>query len=180
MTHPDLAPAFTLPRVDGGEEVFAPGSGSPTLVVFTGNRCPYALAWHDRIQAVARDYAPRGVRSLQISPNSTGVVVDDSVERSAERVAGGDFASPYLRDEDQAVALAWGAERTPHAFVIDGAGRIVYAGAPDADHDDPAQNAEYLRTALDELLDGRPLSRGETPAVGCTIKWLEGAAPPAS
>jgi hypothetical protein len=69
------------------------------------------------------------------------------------------------------VARALGAERTPHVFVLDGEQRLAYRGAPDADHEDPSQNAAWLRAALDAILDGRPVERPETPSRGCTVKW---------
>ena len=66
-----------------------------------------------------------------------------------------DWPYPYLHDESQDVARALGAEVTPHVFVLDGEQRLAYRGAPDADHRDPAQDAAWLRGALDAVLDGR-------------------------
>ena len=74
------------------------------------------------------------------------------------RVDAGEFASPYLFDETQEVARAWGAKKTPDVFVTDASG-VVYRGAPDADHGDPSLNAAWLREALDDVLAGRPVAR---------------------
>ena len=82
-----------------------------------------------------------------------------------------DWPIPYLLDESQDVARALGAERTPHVFVLDGEQRLVYRGAPDADHQDPAANAAWLRAALDAVLAGREAERAETPPRGCSVKW---------
>jgi hypothetical protein len=60
---------------------------------------------------------------------------------------------------------------TPDVFVLDAHGRIVYKGAPDADHDDPSQNAQHLRDVLDDVLAGRPARLSGTRAAGCKIKW---------
>jgi peroxiredoxin len=162
--------AFTLPDTDGNAVSLHEDGAKAAVVVFTCNHCPYALAWHDRLQAVARDYADRGVRFLQINPNDAERYPKDSPEAMRARVQAGEFASPYLYDETQEVARAWGAAVTPHVFVTDASG-IVYNGAPDADHNDPSLNAQWLRDALDDVLAGRPVARPKTEPVGCSIKW---------
>jgi hypothetical protein len=78
---------------------------------------------------------------------------------------------PYLHDEAQDVARALGAEVTPHVFVLDAEQRLAYRGAPDADHQDPSQDAAWLRGALDAVLAGRPVAQPETRARGCSVKW---------
>ena len=164
------APGFSLPDTDGVEH--SPGGAPATLVVFTCNHCPYALAWHDRLQAVARDYAPRGVKFLAVNPNDAERYPRDSYHAMRERVAAdGGWPMPYLRDEGQDVARAYGAKTTPDCFLIDAEGRIAYRGAPDADHGDPSLDAAWLREALDDVLEGRAVRRAETKPVGCSIKW---------
>ena len=165
-----MALDFTLPDTSGTPTPLHEDGAHAAVVVFTCNHCPYALAWHDRIQAVARDYADRGVRVLQINANDTEKYPRESVEAMRARVEAGAFASPYLHDESQEVARAWGAKTTPDVFVTDASG-IVYRGAPDADHGDPSLNAAWLREALDDVLAERPVARAETTPVGCSIKW---------
>jgi hypothetical protein len=167
----DTVAAFTLPRADGGELSVDPATAPATVVVFTANHCPYALAWHGRIQQVACDYADRDVQVVQINANDAVTHPGDSTGASAARVAAGEFAGPYLRDEPQELTRSWGAQRTPDVFVMDAAGRVVYRGAPDGDYDDEAQGARYLRAALDDVLAGRPVALAQTEPVGCTIKW---------
>jgi peroxiredoxin len=168
------APTFSLPDTDGA--VHKPGDAPATVVVFTCNHCPYALAWHERIVAVARDYAPRGVRTLAINPNDSDRYPRDSVEAMRARVRDGEFDGvPYLRDESQEVARSYDAKTTPDVFVLDERGALRYRGAPDADYEDPSQNAAYLRDALDAVLAGRDPSPLETPPVGCSIKWMPSA-----
>jgi hypothetical protein len=141
-------------------------------VCFTCNHCPYALAWHERIVQVARDYAARDVRVLAINPNDAERYPRDSPEAMRARVADGDFDGvPYLHDADQHVAREYGAKTTPDLFVLDASGILRYRGAPDADHDDPAQDARWLRGALDAVLAGRSPDPAETEPVGCSIKW---------
>ena len=162
------APTFTLPDTEGSEH--SPGDAPATLVVFTCNHCPYALAWHDRIAAIARDYDD--VKVLAINPNDAERYPRDSFDAMRERVRGdGGWPMPYLRDESQVVARAYGAKTTPDCFVIDAQGRIAYRGAPDADYQDPSLNAAWLREALDAVLAGSEPERAQTDPVGCSIKW---------
>jgi peroxiredoxin len=164
------APTFALPNTEG--VVHEPGGAPATVVVFTCNHCPYALAWHERIVAVAHDYSARGVRVLAINPNDAERYPRDSMQAMRARVQAGEFEGvPYLRDESQDVARAYDAKTTPDAFVLDADGLLRYRGAADADYEDPAQNAAFLRGALDALLDGCDPDPAETPPVGCSIKW---------
>lgn len=166
------APTFRLPDSEGVEH--APGDAPATVVVFTCNHCPYALAWHDRILALAHDYAARGVRVLAINPNDATRYPRDSLEAMRARVQRGEFDGvPYLRDESQEVAHAYDAQTTPDVFVLDAAGLLRYRGAPDADYEDPSQRAAFLRDALDAILAGRDPELTQTPPVGCSIKWRE-------
>jgi peroxiredoxin len=169
----EAAPPFELPDTDGAAHSLNGDGDAPaaaTVVGFTCNHCPYALAWHDRLLAVARDYADRGVRVLQINANDAARHPRDSFEAMKARVDAGEFAGPYLHDETQEVARAWGAKTTPDVFVTTGDG-VVYRGAPDADHGDPSLHAEWLREALDAVLAGEDPPRAETKPVGCSVKW---------
>jgi peroxiredoxin len=163
------APDFELPDTNG--TTHAPGGGAATVVVFTCNHCPYALAWHDRISAAARDYADRDVRFLAINSNDAQRYPRDSYEAMEERVAAEPWPLPYLHDGSQEVARAYGARTTPDVFVLDAERRLRYRGAPDSDYGDPTQNAAWLRGALDDVLAGRDPSPAETEPIGCSIKW---------
>ena len=164
----DRAPDLALPDTDGQTWRLSAG---PVVVYWTCNHCPYALAWHDRLLDVARDYEGR-VRFLAVNSNDAERYPADSPQAMRQRVgAEGGWPHPYLYDESQEVARAFGAERTPDVFAFDGDLALRYRGAPDADYDDPAQNAAWLRDALDAVLEGREVGRAETDPVGCTIKW---------
>jgi peroxiredoxin len=165
----ERAPAFTLPGTDG--QTHSPGGARATVVVFTCNHCPYALAWHERIAQAARDYAGRGVEFLAVNPNDAERYPRDSFEAMKRRVAQEEWPMPYLRDETQEVARAYGALVTPDVFVLDSEGRVRYRGAPDAEYDDPSANAAWLRCALDAVLDGGEPEPAETQPIGCSIKW---------
>ena len=170
----DPAPPLALPDTEGAQHALpAPGEAGATVVIWTCNHCPYALAWHDRTVAVARDYADRGVRFLAINSNDAERYPADSPEAMRERVesAPGEWPFPYLHDPTQEVARAWDAKVTPHVFVLDGESRLAYEGAPDADHRDPSLDAAWLRDALDAVVAGREPERAETEPVGCSVKW---------
>jgi peroxiredoxin len=166
------APGFSLPDTSGVEH--APGGAGATVVCFTCNHCPYALAWHERIIAVADEYAARDVRVLAINPNDAARYPRDSLEAMRARVDAGEFDGvPYLRDESQEVARAYDAKTTPDLFVLDADSVLRYRGAPDADYDDPAQKAAWLRAGLDAVLAGAEPDPAETKPVGCSIKWKQ-------
>jgi peroxiredoxin len=164
------APTFSLPDTEG--IMHSPGGAPATVVVFTCNHCPYAIAWHQRILDVARDYADRGVHVLAINPNDADRYPRDSPEAMRARVQQGEFDGvPYLRDDSQQVARAYDAQTTPDVFVLDSARRLRYRGAPDGDYDDPSQHAAFLRDALDALLAGADPAPAQTTPIGCSIKW---------
>jgi peroxiredoxin len=163
------APDFELPDTEG--VTHSPDGNPATVVVFTCNHCPYALAWNDRIMDVARDYGDRGVRVLAINSNDAQRYPRDSYKAMKQRVAAEAWPLPYLRDESQDVARGYGAQTTPDVFVLDGERRLRYRGAPDSDYDDPSQNAAWLRAAIDAVLEGQDPSPRETKPIGCSIKW---------
>jgi AhpC/TSA family len=163
----DRAPAFVLPAAAGGEDGLREGTAA--VVVFTCNHCPYALAWHERLLDVARE---TDVPLLLVNPNDAARYPRDSFDAMRARVeADGGWPAPYLRDEDQAVARAYGARTTPDVFVVAADGTLAYRGAPDSDHDDPSQRAAWLRGAIEAVVAGRAPDPAETEPVGCSVKW---------
>jgi peroxiredoxin len=168
----DSAPAFALPGTDGLTHSLADYADASALVLIeTCNHCPYAQAWAGRISAIQSDYAERGVRVVAISSNDAVSHPEDSFPEMVARAAEHGYTFDYLHDEDQSVARALGAERTPEVYVFDAGRRLVYHGAVDDNRDDTAVTEHYLRNALDAVLAGRTPSPSETAAVGCTVKW---------
>jgi peroxiredoxin len=169
----DAALAFELPGVDGKTyslEALSEGQAA-TAVVFMCNHCPYVLAWLDRLMAVAKDYDAQGVAFAAINANDPAKYAADDLpgmQKLAEEYA---LPFPYLHDETQEVATAYGAERTPEIFLFDGDLKLRYHGAPDDNHDGTQASEPYLRNALDAVLAGTEPPVAETPPVGCTIKW---------
>jgi len=110
---------------------------------------------------------------LAINPNDAERYPRDSLEQMRARVRDGDFDGvPYLRDESQEVARAYDAEDDPRRLhTRRKTACCAYRGAPDADYEDPSQDAAYLRGALDAILVAREPEPAQTPPVGCSIKW---------
>jgi peroxiredoxin len=168
----DPVPEFTLTDTEGARHKVPADQPAPaTVLIQTCNHCPYVIAWNPRLRAVAEEYRPRGVRFLAINSNNPQTHPADSPERMAQFVREQDWPIPYAFDESQDVARALGSARTPEVFVLDREHRLVYHGAPDSSHEDPSENAAWLRSALDAVLDGREVERAETPPRGCSVKW---------
>jgi hypothetical protein len=121
---------------------------------------------------VQADYGMKGVQLIAINANDASKYPDDSFEKMKERAKEKHFNFPYLHDESQQIARAYGAERTPEVFLFDKAGTLTYHGAIDDNYDDPkAVKVKFLREALDATLNGKVPTKPETKPVGCTIKW---------
>jgi len=168
----DTAPPFSLPTTEG-DTVSLDGlaESDAVAVVFSCNHCPYAQAWEDRVNEVAREYAGRGVALVAINANDAAKYPADSFDAMVDRAREKGFVFPYAYDESQDVARAYGAERTPEVFLFDGDRRLVYHGAVDDAADPGAVKVRYLRDALEAVLAGETPPRAETPPVGCTVKW---------
>jgi peroxiredoxin len=163
----DRAPDFSLPGVDGLTYSLDEYEEMPVAVVFSCCHCPYVVAWEERLNDVARDYAGRA-GLLCVNSNDH---VGDTFEHMVARAKAKGFVFPFLRDERQEVARAYSPARTPEVFAFDREHRLIYHGAPDSDYTNPHGAEPHLRRALDAALAGKLPAVQETPAVGCTIKW---------
>jgi peroxiredoxin len=164
----DAAPEFTLTGIDGERYSLSDYEGKPVAVVFSCCHCPYVVAWEDRLNDAAR--AVDGQAGFLVV-NANAGYLGDSPEDMRGRAEEKGFVFPFLYDETQEVASAYGAARTPEVFVFDAGHRLVYHGAPDSSHTDPDGADPYLRPALDAALAGATPEVQESPPVGCTIKW---------
>ena len=163
--------------VDGKEVSIKDVMGAKgTLVVFTCNACPYAKGWETRIVDLGNAYAAKGIGMIAINANDPKVVADDGYDQMVTRAKERGMKYPYVMDATSEVAKAFGAARTPEAFLFDAQGKLVYHGAVD----DNVESAEkvtknYLKDALDSVVAGKEVSVKETKAVGCGIKWHQQA-----
>jgi peroxiredoxin len=166
------APQFDLPGVDGqNHSLDSYGNAEALVLVQSCNHCPYVQAWEDRLNAIARDYADRGVRVVAVNSNDPANHPEDSFEEMQKRASSRGFTFDYLYDEPQGIARELSAERTPEVFVFDRERRLVYHGAIDDSRDEDGVSQQYLRDALDAVLSNEEPAVSETPAVGCTVKW---------
>lgn len=147
------------------------------VIVFSCNHCPYVQAYEDRMIAFQEAYAGRGVQLVAINANDARNYPEDNYAAMVKRAAMKKFNFPYLRDEDQRVAEAFGATHTPEFFVFASslpgeAMALQYHGKMDDKYDDPSGvKRPYLREAVEAILAGRPVAEPETHSIGCTIKW---------
>jgi peroxiredoxin len=168
----ETAPAFDLPGVDGRNHTLGEYAEAPVLVLVQScNHCPYVLAWEGRINALAREYADRGVRIVAVSSNDAEAYPADSFGAMVEHAREAGYVFDYLYDESQDVARALGSERTPEAFVFDADRRLVYHGAVDDNRDETEVTSQYLRDGIEAALAGTEPAIADTPPVGCTVKW---------
>ena len=176
------APDFSLPGVDGKTYSLDDFRKSPVLVViFSCNHCPTAQAYEDRIISFSKEYKPKGVDVVVISPNSVDALnyselgysdMGDSFDDMKQRASDKGFPFPYLYDGDnQKVALAYGPVATPHCFVFDKERILRYNGRVDGSEKPGTGKGEDLRNAVDALLAGRPVSNPVTKVFGCSVKW---------
>ncbi len=167
------APPFSLPGVDGETRTLDSFSDAEVLVVvFTCNHCPYAMACEDRLIAIQRDYADKGVQLVGINPNDDEKYPADSFDAMIARAAEKAFNFPYLRDESQEVARAYDAACTPDIFVFDRDRKLVYNGRIDDNWQQPENvTRQDLRAVLDATLEGKPFDFEPVPSMGCSIKW---------
>jgi peroxiredoxin len=169
----DMAIPFELPGVDGQSyslSTLAEGKKA-TVVVFMCNHCPYVLAWLDRLIAIAKDYAGKDVAFAGINANDPAKYAADDFAGMQKLARDQGLPFPYLHDETQEVATAYGAERTPEVFLFDAELRLRYHGAPDDNWEEAQASVPYLCNSLDAVLAGQEPPVVETPPVGCTIKW---------
>ena len=166
-------PDFRLRTVDGAVVARDDFRDRPVLVVmFICNHCPYVPGVEERIIALAREYAPRGVQFVGICSNDPTDYPDDRPERLLARWREKRYGFPYLVDDTQAVARAFDAVCTPDLYVYDAARTLAYHGRIDDNWKEPARvTRRELAAALDALLAGRRPSAEQHHALGCSIKW---------
>lgn len=165
------APAFSLVNATDGKNVsFTPGSGRPSVIVFTCNSCPYAKAFEQRIVDLGRKYAGKA-DFYAINPNDDVKYPEETLAIMKERAAAKNYPFPYLKDGNSRTAGAYGAKVTPHVFIADSSGVVRYRGYVDDSAKPEERSDEGLVKALDAMLAGQPVAKAETKAFGCTIKW---------
>lgn len=174
------APSFSLPDTDGKlVSIDDFKSSHAFLVVFMCNHCPFVKHVLPQFVQLAREYRDHGVGIVGISSNDVVAYPVDAPEKMAELSKAMEFTFPYLYDENQQVAKAYGAACTPDFYLFDAARHLVYRGQMDDSRPSngrPVTGAD-LRSAMDAVLEGRPVSQNQRPSIGCNIKWKAGNEP---
>ncbi len=173
---PDLGkpcPDFLLPGVDDRTYSLRDFAGARCLlVVFTCNHCPYARAVEDRVIALQREYPTGALQVVAICANDAVAYPDDARPKLAEHWRDKRMPFPYLHDETQAVARAFGAVCTPDYFLFDHDRALRYRGRLDDNWKEPERvTRRELKVAIDALLQGRMPAEPQQPSMGCSIKW---------
>jgi len=168
------APPFTLPDTRGNQPVSpSDHAGSPLLIAFLCNHCPYVVHIVEPLVALAAELAPRGLATIAISANDIVAYPQDGPVEMAALAAAKGFGFPYCFDETQDVARVYDAVCTPDLFLFDADHRLFYRGQFDGTRPgrgDAADGAD-LRRAIEALLAGEPAPADPPPSVGCSIKW---------
>jgi peroxiredoxin len=138
------------------------------VVVFTCNECPVAKAYEDRLSALQKDYAEKGVAVIAINTNNSDA---EKLPAMKERAKEKDFQFVYLDDSTQEISREYGATVTPHAFILDAKRRVVYRGAIDDEMDESKVTKHYVRDALDDVLAGKKPQVAESKQFGCGIHY---------
>jgi len=164
---------FNLPATDKQTYSLSDFDNFDGLVVFfTCNHCPYVTGSDELTRQVVENYIPKGIGFIAINSNSKNTYEEDSFENMIGRMNEFHFPWTYLRDESQSIAKAYGALRTPHFYVFDNDRKLIYSGREvDNPKDTSLATVNNLTNALDEFLDGKPITVPLTNPVGCNVKW---------
>ncbi|MNK03380.1 thiol-disulfide oxidoreductase [compost metagenome] len=172
----DLASDFNLKNVDGKNISLASHKNAKGyIVVFTCNTCPVSKAYEARVEALNKTYASKGYPVVAVNTNDPVASPGDTYEKMQERAKEKGFSFAYLLDPNHTYTKKYGAQRTPHVFVLQKTAKgneVAYVGAIDNDQQEAnAQRDNYVQNAVNQLLKGEKPSVASTKAIGCTIKW---------
>ena len=169
----DPAPSFALRGTDGKVHRLEDFADRPLLLVtFWCNHCPYVQAWEGRTIEIGRRYGSKGVGIVLINSNDIAAYPQDRPEQMAARAKEKGYPFPYLFDESQEVARAYGARVTPHPMLFGPDRHLLFQGRIDDDHEHPERvKHPYLADALDRALAHQPIAQPTLSVRGCSIKW---------
>lgn len=172
------APAFSLKDTDGREVSLAAQKGKIVVLEWINHGCPFVKKHYGsgNMQGLQKEYTAKGVVWLSIASSAPGkeghLKADEWKKAVADKKSA---ATAVLLDPDGVVGRSYAAKTTPHMFVIDAQGRVIYKGAiddrPTADPADVKGAKNYVRAALDSALAGRPVAEASTTPYGCSVKY---------
>lgn len=168
------APDFELPGTDGVVHHLARylEKHSAIVVVFMCNHCPYVKLYLERLKQLQEAVRSQGVTLIGINSNDDQQFPEDSYDKMKTFAAENQINFPYLRDITQDVASAFGAQKTPHVFLLNQQGVLCYKGAIDDNAQNPsAVTHHYLQAAIAAVLKGEMIGQAATEPIGCSVKW---------
>jgi len=162
-----------MKNVDGKDVTITSAAGKKgTLVVFTCNHCPWAKAWESRIAELGNAAKKAGMGVIAINANDPAAYPEDNMDGMKKRAKTLKLAFPYAMDATSDIARAFGASRTPAAFLFDKSGALVYHGTIDDNAKEPEKVTQrYLKDAVDAVVAGTEVTTPETKSLGCGIKY---------
>ncbi len=171
------APDFTLKDVDGKEHKLSQYKGNVVVLEWTNRRCPYVVHHQTKahtMQGTAAKYKGKNVVWLAIDSSRYAEEQKESIKQYA---VDNKVTAPILIDASGKVGKMYGARTTPHMFVINSDGILVYSGAID-DNPDPfagtkAATQNYVALAIDACLAGRKVKTATTKPYGCSVKYAK-------
>jgi len=142
-------------------------------VAFISNRCPFVVGIRETFAEFARRNAPRGLRIIAVNSNDAEAHPEETLDRVGLEATSFGYEFPYVKDETQEVARAYGAACTPDLFLFDAGLNLVYHGQFDGfrPNNGVTPTGESLQRAVDALLAGEPPVEQQIPSIGCNIKW---------
>jgi peroxiredoxin len=169
------APGFSLRDTVSDDQISLDQlkSSVATVVMFICNHCPYVKHVQPELVRLANSYQKRGAVFVAISSNDATGYPEDAPDQMKAVARQLEYPFPYLYDETQEVAKAYGAVCTPDFFVFDADLKCVYRGRLDDSSPGNGRplNGADLRAALEAILGRRPVSADQKPSMGCNIKW---------
>ena len=174
----DQAPDFELSNanaaVGGGTMTLSDAMGDKgAVLMFTCNHCPYVVGSEERIENAASRARELGMGFVGINSNDPIMYESDNWDSMVKR-AGKGMSYAYLHDEPQAIAHAYGAERTPESYLLDSNGAVVYRGRMDDSPRNPMDaTTDELGDAMSALAAGESIANARTDSIGCSVKWKQ-------
>jgi len=172
------APNFSLPDASGKTHSLDQYKGKYVVLEWFNPGCPFVQKHYksDNMQALQKEFTAKGVAWLTIdssAPGSQGYLTPDEAKKQKAELNMGSTA--ILLDPTGKVGHEYHATNTPHMFVLDPQGKLIYEGAIDSkasyDPEEIKSSTNYVKTALNEAMAGKPISTAETKAYGCSIKY---------
>jgi peroxiredoxin len=169
------APAFTAPGADGARHSLSDYAGKLVVLEWTSPVCPFTAVKYQNgsMQALQRYATAKQIVWLSIdtaASNRTGYLTAAAARARIAKTHAS--VTGFLFDVDGKIARSYGAKTTPSFFIIDRNGKLAYQGAMDQQvFADDAAGREYVKTALDDLIAGRPVQAAETQPQGCAVEY---------